>query len=290
MSVVSAVLYAALALPVVASTAASPAAGLDDPSSGQQARPDSRADEAATVPQQVRRAEPPAANATAKELERSGDELREHKYYLDAIDHYRAALVKGGESAVLRNKIGIAQLQMLRLDHAKREFKQAVKLDPKYPEARNNLGVVDYYNRNYGGAVKHYKKAIKLNPESASFHSNLGSAFFARKDFDRAMEEYARALELDPEIFERRTRGGISVHLISSEDRARYHYTLARMYGRTGQLERCLIYLRKAMEEGYKEIRRVYKDDDFKKLRKDPRFDALMASQPTAITGDSERN
>ena len=242
------------------------------------------------MPQQVRRAEPPAANATGKELERSGDELREHKYYLDAIDHYRAALVKGGESAVLRNKIGIAQLQMLRLDHAKREFKQAVKLDPKYPEARNNLGVVDYYNRNYGGAAKNYKKAIKLNPESASFHSNLGSAYFARKDFDRAMEEYARALELDPEIFERRTRGGISVHLISSEDRARYHYTLARMYGRTGQLERCLIYLRKAMEEGYKEIRRVYKDDDFEKLRKDPRFDALMASQPTAITGDSERN
>jgi tetratricopeptide (TPR) repeat protein len=289
MSVISAVLYAALALPVVASTAASPAAGLD-PSSPQQARPDPRSDEAATVPQQVRRAEPPAPNASAKELEQSGDELREHKYYLDAIDHYRAAIAKGGENAILHNKIGIAQLQMLRLDQAKRDFKKSLKLDPKYAEARNNLGVVDYYNRNYGGAVKHYKKAIKLNPESASFHSNLGSAYFARKDFDRAMEEYARALELDPEIFERRTRGGISVHLISNEDRARYHYTLARMYGRTGNLERCLIYLRKAMEEGYKGIKQVYKDDDFAKVRKDPRFDALMASQPTPITGDSERN
>jgi tetratricopeptide (TPR) repeat protein len=274
MSVISAVFYAALALPVVASTAAAPAAGLDDPSAPQQVRPDPRADEAATVPQQ----------------ERSGDELREHKYYLDAIDHYRAAMAKGGESSVLHNKIGIAQLQMLRLDHAKREFKKAVKLDPKYPEARNNLGVVDYYNRNYGGAVKNYKKAIKLNPESASFHSNLGSAYFARKDFDRAMEEYARALELDPEIFERRTRGGISVHLISNEDRARYHYTLARMYGRTGNLDRCLIYLRKAMEEGYKGINQVYKDDDFAKVRKDPRFNVLMTSQPTPITGDSERN
>jgi tetratricopeptide (TPR) repeat protein len=289
MSVISAVLFAALALPVAVSTPAAPAANLD--SSSPQSRPPSqRNNEAATVPQQVHRAEPPPANASATELENRGDDLRDEKYYLDALDFYRAAMVKAGETALLHNKSGIAFLQLMRFDQAKREFKQAIKLDPTYPEARNNLGVVEYYGKNYGGAVKHYKKAIKLNPDSASFHSNLGSAYFARKDYDKAMGEYARALELDPDIFERRTRGGISVHLISSEDRARYDYTLARMYARAGNLERCLIYLRKAMEEGYSGIKDVYKDSDFGAVRKDPRFNALMTSRPTAITADSERN
>jgi hypothetical protein len=104
------------------------------------------------------------------------------------------------------------------------------------------------------------------------------------------MEEYAQALELDPEIFERRSRGGVSLQMISGEDRARYDYTLARMYARNGNLDRCLIYLRKAMEEGYQGINQVYKDSEFTQVRKDPRFAALMASKPTPITADSQRN
>jgi tetratricopeptide (TPR) repeat protein len=287
MSFISVLFFAALAFPAV-STHAAPAAALDQ--SSPQSRPSTRSNETATVPQQLHRAEAPPANASAAELESRGDDLRDAKFYLDALDYYRAAMSKAGETALLHNKSGIALLQLMRFDHAKREFKLAIKLDEKYAEARNNLGVVEYYGKNYGKAVKYYRQAIKLNEESASFHSNLGSAHFARKDYDKAMAEYARALELDPDIFERRTRGGISVHLISNEDRARYDYTLARMYARAGNLDRCLNYLRKAMEEGYTGIKDVYKDSEFVSVRKDPRFNALMMSKPAAITGDAERN
>jgi len=50
-----------------------------------------------------------------------------------------------------------------------------------------------------------------------------------------------------------------------------------------GSFERSLQYLRKAMEEGYKEIKMVYKDSEFSDLRKDPRFAQLMAAKPPAI-------
>jgi tetratricopeptide (TPR) repeat protein len=286
MSLVSVLFFAALAFPGV-STHAAQASGLDPAPQG---KPNTRSNETATVPQQLHRAEAPPANASAMELESRGDDLRDAKFYLDALDYYRAAMLKAGETALLHNKSGIAYLQLMRFDQAKREFKLSMKIDPKYAEARNNLGVVEYYGKNFGKAVKYYRQAIKLNEQSASFHSNLGSAHFARKDYDKAMEEYARALELDPEIFERRGRGGISVHLISNEDRARYDYTLARMYARAGNLDRSLTYLRKAMEEGYSGIKDVYKDSDFVSVRKDPRFSALMTARPTAITGDSERN
>ena len=41
---------------------------------------------------------------------------------------------------------------------------------------------------------------------------------------------------------------------------------------------------KKAMEEGYKDIKNVYKDNEFSSLRKDPRFAELMAVKTTAIS------
>jgi tetratricopeptide (TPR) repeat protein len=237
----------------------------------------------AVAPQQMRRAEPPPANASAPALEDTADALREQKSFIDALDYYQAAFGKGGNAAILHNKMGICYLQMLRYDQARKEFDHAVKLDKEYPEAFNNLGVVNYIQKKYRGAVKNYEKAIALRQNSASFHSNLGTAYFARKEYEKANQEYLRAMELDPDIFERRMTGGISAHLSSPEDRAHYDFVIAKMYAHLGNAERCLLYLKKAMEEGYPQIDSVFKDAEFASLRKDPRFTQLMAARPQAI-------
>jgi len=67
------------------------------------------------------------------------------------------------------------------------------------------------------------------------------------------------------------------------EDRAHYDYVVAKLYAKMGITERSLLYLRRAMEEGYKDINNVYKDNEFVTLRKDPRFADLMNARPTAI-------
>ena len=76
---------------------------------------------------------------------------------------------------------------------------------------------------------------------------------------------------------------GVQMHMSSPTDRAGYHYTIAKMFATKGDAERCLLYLRKAMEEGYPEIGRVYKENEFSGVRKDPRFTALMEQKPIAI-------
>ena len=236
-----------------------------------------------TTPAQLRRIEPPSPTASAADLEQRGDVLRAEKYYADAVDYYEAAIHKSNNPAQLYNKEGIAQLLMMHFSEAKHLFERAIKKDSHYPEATNNLGVVYYNTRSYGRAVKYYHRAIALNSDSASFHSNLGTAYFAKHDYEKATREYATALSLDPEIFERHSQSGITAHMSSPEDRARYSYVIAKMFAIRGDADRCLLYLKKAMEEGFKVAEGFQKDREFASYRKDPRFISLLEHPPAPL-------
>ena len=231
----------------------------------------------------LHRAEPPAPGATPEQLERRGDDLRSDKDYLDATDFYQAALKGEPGNASVYNKIGICQLMMQRYKEAKKSFEHAIRADRKYANAYNNLGVIYYQAHNYNGAIKHYEKAISLQDDAASFYSNMGAAYFGKKQFEKAIQNYSKAMQLDSDIFERTSHAGVMAQLPSPEDRAHYDYVLAKLYARTGVSERSLHYLKKAMEEGYRDIKNVYKDNEFAALRKDPRFTELMAAKTTAI-------
>jgi len=234
-------------------------------------------------PPPLHRADPPAPGASPEELEQRGDELRTEKNFLDAIDYYQASLKGAPGNASLFNKIGICQLMMQRYKNAKRSFEHTIRADRKHADAYNNLGVVYYQGRNYNAAIKNYLKAISLNEDAGSYFSNLGAAYFGKKQFEKAIQSYSKAMQLDPDIFERTSRAGVLAQLPSPEDRAHYDYVLAKLYARTGVPERSLHYLKKAMEEGYKDIKNVYTDNEFSTLRKDPRFAELMAAKTTAI-------
>ena len=244
----------------------------------------SHSDQVQIAPPLVRAVEPPAPDATAADLEQEADRLRGDKLYLDALDYYHAALTKKANDACLLNKIGITELMMQRYKEARKSFERAVKSDHEYANAYNNLGVVLYENKKFGAAVKQYEKAIAKDSTSASFYSNLGAAYFSKREFDPAVAAYQHALELDPEVFERTSRAGVQAQLPRPEDRARYNYTVAKLYAKMGFSDQSLEYLRKAMEAGYKDLKNVYKDVEFAELRKNPRFTELMASKTPVIS------
>ena len=238
----------------------------------------SHSEQVTIAPPLVRAVEPPAPEATAADLELQADKLRGEKLYLDALDYYHAALAKKANDASLLNKIGVSELMMQRYKEARKSFERAIKSDHQFANAYNNLGVVFYEGKKYGAAVKQYEKAIAMDNNSASFFSNLGAAYFSKRDFEPAVIAYQHALQLDPEVFERSSRAGVQAQLPSPEDRARYDYTVAKLYAQMGLSDHSLEYLKKAMEAGYKDLKNVYKDAEFAELRKNPRFTELMAS------------
>ncbi len=235
------------------------------------------------APPLVRAIEPPAPDATSASLEQQGDQLRAEKLYLDALDYYQAALSKKPNDARLLNKIGITDLMIQRYKEARKCFDRAIRADHEFADAYNNLGVLHYEAKKYGAAIKEYERAIAKDSSSASFYSNLGAAYFSKREFERAVAAYQHALEIDPDVFVRSSRTGVQAQLPSPEDRARYNYTVAKLYAKMGLSDQSLEYLRKAIEDGYKNLKNVYTDVEFAQLRKNPRFTELMASKTASV-------
>ena len=235
--------------------------------------------------------------------EKRADIYMARKMYREAIDTYRqveadlrAKLPKrkprkddgsyqrtAQHLAVILNKIGIAFHQLHELDTAKRYYEEAVKLNPRYAEAINNIGTVHYAQKSYRRAIGQYKKALKISPNSASIYSNLGTAYFARKNYDEASKAYAKALELDPDVFEHRSSYGVLLQERNVEERARFHYYLAKVYAKAGMNERALLYIRKALEEGFKDRKKFMEEPEFAGLRDLPEFQELMTMEFRAL-------
>jgi tetratricopeptide (TPR) repeat protein len=213
---------------------------------------------------------------TASELEKAADLARAHKDYDSAIQYFQAALRKDRKNAVLYNKLGLAELKQNDLRSARTHFEKSAKLNPKYVEAVNNIGAIEYMRKNYNGAAKYFKKAVALDETRATYHVNLGAAWFSQKKMDRAIVEYTRAMELDPDVFRSESRTGIAAQIASPEERAQYDYLLAKAYAKRGDLEGCLRCLHKAKEEGYRSLANVYKDEEFSRMRDNPKLHEVV--------------
>ena len=212
--------------------------------------------------------------------EARGDIYMARKMYREAIDSYRQA---PADSAVVWNKIGIAYQQLLQLNVAKKNYEHALKLDPKYSEAVNNLGTIDYAHKKYRSAINRYRAALKLKPDTASYYSNLGTAYFARKDYQNASLAYQTALKLDPDIFENHSTFGTTLQERTVAEFAKFHYYLARSYAKAGQNDRALLYIRKSLEEGFKDREFFLQEPEFEALRGTQEFKDLMTLEPRVL-------
>jgi tetratricopeptide (TPR) repeat protein len=213
-------------------------------------------------------------------VETRGDIFMARKMYREAIDVFREDKSK---DPVVLNKIGIAYHQMQQLDNARKSYEQAVRLKPGYAEAINNLGTVYYAKKSFGKAVRYYQRALKYAPKSASIYSNLGTAYFARKKYKEAMETYQIALKLDPNVFETHGSYGVLLEERNVEERAKFHFHMAKLYAQSGRNDLSLQYLRKALEEGFKDKKKIEEDPDFQTLRDLPEYKELLALEPRVL-------
>lgn len=204
-----------------------------------------------------------------------GDLAMARQQYLAAIEAYREA---PANSAIIWNKLGIAYHHLFAMDEARRDYERALRLRPDYPEALNNLGAIYYARHSYRRAQKLYEEAIRLDPRSASIYSNLGTDYFAERKPKQAIAAYQAAFALDPHIFAESSPSLVS-EALPARDRAEEDYCLAELFAKAGRNADAIDYLRRALNEGFGDRKKILRDQTLASLRLTPEFSQLMAEQ-----------
>lgn len=204
-----------------------------------------------------------------------GDAFMIHQRYQAAIEAYQKA---SPDSARLENKMGIAYQLMFSPGEATRCYKASLKLDPNNVYALNNLGTVYDSLRQFGDGERMYRKALRLTPNSAVLQKNLGTNLLAQHKYEQGWEYYKAALAEDPHIFDNR----INPHVENpgtAQDRGAMNYYMARGCVRAGENDKAIDYLRKSINDGFANPRRIVADSEFTSLRGSSAFQDLLASQ-----------
>ncbi|HZP33772.1 MAG TPA: tetratricopeptide repeat protein [Candidatus Acidoferrales bacterium] len=235
------------------------------------------------------RAQEDSSTSAASLNPREKDELQARIYmakkqYAEAAGVYSRLAQENPKDASYYNYLGIAQLQGGKLNEARKSFDRATKVDRRFADAYNNLGATYYAEKKYKNAITQYQRSLALKPNVASVYTNIGYAYFAEKKLPKAMEAFHEALALDPKVFEETGRYGSILSYRSVADRGLFNYMLAKDFAANGDAENCLVYLRRAADEGYKDLGKARTDPAFAKVIADPDVKALLdkvAPEPT---------
>jgi len=208
-----------------------------------------------------------------------GDIYMARKMYREAIETY----MQVPPTAPMLNKIGIAYHQLTELDAAAKYYQRAIKADPMFSDAINNLGTVYYGKKSYRRAISQFKKVLRQKPDAASTWANLSNAYFERKQYELSSEALQKALQIDPHVLDNHGTVGSLVQDRNVADRAKFHYFLAKSLAKQGNNADALLYIRKALEEGFKDRQKFQEEPEFAGLRDDPEFQQIMATEPKVL-------
>jgi tetratricopeptide (TPR) repeat protein len=125
---------------------------------------------------------------------------------------------------------GLLLMAKGRYQEAEEAFRRAIKIDPSYAEAHNNLGYLLERQRKLPEAVAEYRQALKSKPDFRQAHFNLGRVLLNQQKYQEGIEQLSQTLTPD------------DTHTPA------YLYALGAAYGRAGDRENALHYLRLARE------------------------------------------
>ena len=84
-------------------------------------------------------------------------------------------------------------------------------------------------------------------------------------------------------MFDSHGTAGTILQERSVEERAKFHYYLAKTYAEAGMTDRALGYIRKSLEEGFKDRKKFLEEPAFAALQDLPEFKDLMKLEPRVL-------
>src|ERR1700757_4977925 len=101
--------------------------------------------------------------------------------------------VASHNQAVEFNNRGLELYKAGKIDEAIKQFRQALAIDPNFPEADSNLGLALDAKGQVDEAIADFNKALALKPTDAITESNLGLALFHKSKYAESLAAYQKA-------------------------------------------------------------------------------------------------
>jgi len=120
-------------------------------------------------------------------------------YWQDSETLFRHALTVTQNNYLAHKAIGDVMLKKGQADEAISEFREAIRIEPDYPEACDNLGNALHIKGRTDEAISEFREAIRLKPDYAEAHNNLGAALCDTGKIDEAISEDQEAIRLKPD-------------------------------------------------------------------------------------------
>lgn len=184
-----------------------------------------------------------------------------------AENAYRIALQHNPNDAQVNYWYSLVLRSLGRLDEAMRYSKQAVALDPLYPVILGGHIVNCAYANRFDLAQASIENGRGLFDGSFIYHTAQGYYAMCQKDYDRAVAHIQKGLSLNPDYKRptamllyceakrgNRPKASSFLHQLH-ETTPRANYERAVIYAGLGEADSCLMYLKKAADEGY-----IYRD------------------------------
>ncbi len=120
-------------------------------------------------------------------------------------DAYFDRIRRRGDSAQLRNRIGVLYARYGMYEDAEEQFLIATDRDRTYVAPMINLGNVSFLRKDMDSALSWYEKAAGMAPDNEVVLAGLARTRYELEQFDQARADYERLAEIAPETAARYT-------------------------------------------------------------------------------------
>ena len=111
---------------------------------------------------------------------------------------YKRLIEKRTKKYVVYSNLAVIYCMKNRIEEMIMLLKEALRLNPNYPEGLANLGSALQKQADLPGAIELYKKALAIKPDFLNALLNLGNALAKQGELQAAIDHYKQALAIDP--------------------------------------------------------------------------------------------
>jgi Tfp pilus assembly protein PilF len=96
--------------------------------------------------------------------------------------------------------LGVTRLNGADLIGAIEELREALRVQPDFPDARMSLGAALYQIGDLDGAIEAYQAALRTQHDLVHAHVNLATIYIVKREWATARNELQTALQLQPDL------------------------------------------------------------------------------------------